>query len=63
MALNDDLNDLNPDVKYAVIEITAYNVLNEGKREIIIQGKIDSIIWFFSSNKEEDFELKNILEK
>ena len=61
MALNDDLNDLNPDVKYAVIEITAYNVLNEGKREIIIQGKIDSIIWFFSSNIEEDFELKNIL--
>ena len=57
--------EINPYEGYAVITRPSYNILddNEGKGEIIIPGKIDSIICSFSSNKEDDFEMNNILDK
>ena len=49
---------------YAIITSPSYNIIdeNEGKGEIIIPGKIDSVVCSFSSNKEEDFDMNNILD-
>ena len=60
--INDELNLYEG---YAIITRPTYNIIddNEGKGEIIIPGKIDSLICSFSLSKEEDFEMNNILDK
>jgi hypothetical protein len=59
-------DDLNLYEGYAVITSPTYNIIddNTGKGEVIIPGKIDSIICSFSSNKEEeeDYDMNNILD-
>ena len=57
-------DELNPYEGYAIITRPTYNIIDDtrGKGEIIIPGKIDSIICSFSSNKEEDFEMNNFLD-
>ena len=58
-------HELNPYEGYAIITRPTYNIIEntEGKGEIIIPGKIDSVICSFSSNKEGDFDINTILEK
>ena len=59
-------DDLNLYEGYAVITSPTYNIIddNTGKGEVIIPGKIDSIICSFSSNKEEeeDYDMNNTLD-
>ena len=57
-------DELNPYEGYAIITRPTYNIIDDtgGKGEIIIPGKIDSIICSFSSNKEEDFEMNNFID-
>ena len=56
--------EINSYEGYAIITRPTYNIIDDtgGKGEIIIPGKIDSIICSFSSNKEEDFEMNNIID-
>ena len=59
-------NDSNLYEGYAIITSPTYNIIEEniGKGEVIIPGKIDSIICSFSSNQdtEEDYNMNNILD-
>ena len=58
--INGELNNYEG---YAIITRPTYNIIDDGgKGEIIIPGKIDSVIASFSSNKEEDYEMNNILD-
>ena len=61
MLIRDEINTYEG---YAIITRPTYNIIDDtgGKGEIIIPGKIDSIICSFSSNKEEDFEMNNIID-
>ena len=60
--VNEELNSYEG---YAIITRPTYNIIDEnsGRGDIIIPGKIDSVICSFSSNKEEDFNMNNILDK
>ena len=67
--INTDYNQLIKDELniyegYAIITRPTYKIIDGtgGKGEIIIPGKIDSIICSFYSDKEEDFEMNNILD-
>ena len=57
-------DELNIYEGYAIITRPTYKIIDGtgGKGEIIIPGKIDSIICSFYSDKEEDFEMNNILD-
>ena len=58
------IDDLNIYEGYAIITCPTYNIIDEhiGKGEVIIPGKIDSIICSFSSSKDEDYDMNNILD-
>ena len=57
-------DDLNLYEGYAIITSPTYNIIddNMGKGEVIIPGKIDSIICSFSSNTDEDYDMNSVLD-
>ena len=59
--LTDELNFYEG---YVIITCPTYNIIDEniGKGEVIIPGKIDSIICSFSSSKDEDYDTNNIFD-
>ena len=56
--------ELNPYEGFAIITRPMYNIIDDygGKGEIIIPGKIDSIICSFSTNKEKEYDMKTTQE-
>jgi len=53
--------ELNPYEGFATITRPMYNIIDDsgGKGEIIIPGKIDSIICSFSTNKDKEYDINN----
>ena len=53
--------ELNPFEGFAIITRPMYNIIDDsrGKGEIIIPGKIDSIICSFSTSKDKEYDMNN----